>query len=111
MGNKEEAFEVEFRQDAEDLADGERAGGGWSHAADVETTIGRADRLAIPGLVVRKVLERQLAGIVGMALHGRDDCLGDRSLVEGIRAFGADRAQRLGVGGVEKRRALLERRS
>jgi hypothetical protein len=57
-----------MRDQQQDLADGEPAGGGRPHAADLMGAIGDADRFALDHRVAGEIVQREQAGIVGKSL-------------------------------------------
>ena len=82
---KRRGAEVERRQQAERLADRDRAGRGRARAADAMIAIWHADRLALLGAVIGEILDRQRAGPARIVLHRLGDVGGDGAFVKRLR--------------------------
>ncbi len=88
--------EVERCQQAERLADRDRARRGRSRAAHAMIAIKRADRLAFLGVIIGEILDCQLARPARIVLHRLGDVGGDGAFVKRLRAVAANDLQRVG---------------
>ena len=83
--------EIERLDQRQHLTDGDGAGRGRRRAADIETAIEHADRLAQFGAIVCEVFGGELAWPARIVLHGGGDVSGDGALIEGGRSLSRDR--------------------
>ena len=92
-----EGGNVERLDHAEDLADGQGAGGGRTHAADRKIAIGRADGRTLLHDIGGEIFGGEPARIGLVAADCRDDACRDGPGVEGIRPAVLHRLQGRGI--------------
>jgi len=109
VGARAHARQVDMLEDAENLADGEAARGGWTHAAHIAAAIAGADGIAQLDLIAGEVGLGHDAGVDLGSGHGLDDGPGELAPIEGFRALLRDKPQGLGEGRILEGRPRLKR--